>query len=101
MIELYNRPFEIYTEDARKSSPMFDVEIYRLIVVLAEPLNIFQENYSTDNPSIKLSYHQGNHYNSVRDPNNPAFGVGLGMPDLKPGVSREHHIFSRPINAHV
>jgi hypothetical protein len=68
MIELYNRPFEIYAEDD-------------------QPLNIFQENYATDNPSIKLSYHQGNHYNSVRDPNNPAFGVGLGMPDLKPGLA--------------
>lgn len=89
MIELYNRPFEIYADDDRKSYLRIHSEISLLIgYIQTEPLNIFQENYATDNPSIKLSYHQGNHYNSVRDPSNPAFGVGLGMPDLQPGVRR-------------
>lgn len=55
-----------------------------LILTLLEPLNIFQGMYETDNPPLRLSYHYGNHYNSVRDPDNPSVGVGLGLPDFKP-----------------
>jgi OTU domain-containing protein 5 len=62
--EMYNRPVYIYTVDER-------------------PLNIFQGIYdSTSNSPIRLSYHYGNHYNSVRDPESPAIGVGLGLPGL-------------------
>jgi OTU domain-containing protein 5 len=50
----------------------------------AEPLNLFQTEYDTDNAPIKLSYHNANHYNSVRDPNNPSVGVGLGLPGYDP-----------------
>jgi OTU domain-containing protein 5 len=46
-------------------------------------LNIFQGNYEADNPPIMLSYHYGNHYNSVRDPQKPTAGFGLGLPGLK------------------
>ncbi len=52
----------------------------------AEPLNIFQDQYKTENFPVRLSYHNGNHYNSVLDPLNPSVGVGLGMPNLQPGV---------------
>jgi len=36
---------------------------------------------------MRLSYHHGNHYNSVIDPKNPSVGVGLGLPGLKPGLA--------------
>jgi len=62
--EMYNRPVYIYTIDER-------------------PLNIFQGMYDpTTNSPIRLSYHYGNHYNSVRDPESPSIGVGLGLPGL-------------------
>jgi OTU domain-containing protein 5 len=48
------------------------------------PINIFNGSYTTDNSPIMLSYHGGNHYNSVIDPSNPSVGVGLGLPDYKP-----------------
>jgi len=35
---------------------------------------------ASNNPPIRLSYHFGNHYNSVRDPEAPSIGVGLGLP---------------------
>jgi OTU domain-containing protein 5 len=50
----------------------------------SEPLNLFQTEYDTDNAPIKLSYHNSNHYNSVRDLNNPSVGVGLGLPGYDP-----------------
>jgi len=62
--EIYSRPVEIYALDEN-------------------PLNIFQGSYEVDNPPIMLSYHFGNHYNSVRDPNKPTAGFGLGLPGLK------------------
>eukprot|EP01097_Dermamoeba_algensis_P008212 TRINITY_DN537_c0_g1_i3.p1 TRINITY_DN537_c0_g1~~TRINITY_DN537_c0_g1_i3.p1 ORF type:complete len:198 (+),score=35.93 TRINITY_DN537_c0_g1_i3:367-960(+) len=65
LAELFNRPIEVYSED--------------------QPLNIFHSSYKTDNPPIRLSYHHGNHYNSIRDPNNCAILVGLGLPDLESG----------------
>jgi len=64
--ELYNRPVEIY-------------------VTNENPINLFHEIYKTDYAPIRLSYHSGNHYNSVRDPNNPTIGVGLGIPNFKKG----------------
>jgi len=51
------------------------------------PINIFQGSYKTDYPPIRLSYHHGDHYNSVIDPNNPAVGVGLGLPNYEPGLA--------------
>lgn len=71
MGELYNRPIQIFTYNNG---------------TLQEPINIFHEDYVTDNPPIRLSYHNGNHYNSVIDPNNPTVGVGLGLPNFQPGV---------------
>lgn len=49
----------------------------------AEPMNIFHAAYATDNPPIRLSYHRGNHYNSLVDPRNTAVGVGLGFAHLR------------------
>lgn len=44
-------------------------------------------NDSETNFPIRLSYHNGNHYNSLRDLNNPSVGVGLGLPNLEPGLA--------------
>jgi len=68
--EIFNRPILIYVDDA-------------------EPLNLFQEEYKTDNPPIRLSYHFGNHYNSIFDPNHPTFGVGIGLPGLQSGTDKQ------------
>jgi len=71
--ELYNRPIEIYTFDHKG--------------LQVEPINLFHSQYTTDNPPIRLSYHHGNHYNSVVDPYAPTIGVGLGLPNLQPGLA--------------
>ncbi|CAL9138690.1 unnamed protein product [Musa acuminata var. zebrina] len=62
--EMYNRPIHIYSYST-------------------EPINIFQGNYDTDTPPIRLSYHHGNHYNSLVDPLRMTVGVGLGISSLR------------------
>ena len=86
-IELYNRPCEVYSAVSGEStiSPKGLCELL-LTPLIEEPLNIFQTEYQDDSPPIRLSYHNGNHYNSVIDPLNPSVGVGLGLPNLQPGV---------------
>ena len=53
-------------------------------------MNIFHKDYKTSELKeyypLRLSYHNRNHYNSVIDPQNPTIGVGLGLPNLQPGV---------------
>lgn len=39
---------------------------------------------------IRLSYHNGNHYNSVRDPYRATIGIGLGLADLNPGMADQN-----------
>lgn len=62
--EMYNRPIHIYSYST-------------------EPINIFQVNYNTDVPPFRLSYHHGNHYNSVVDPRRLTVGAGLGFSSLR------------------
>lgn len=62
--EMYNRPIHIYSYST-------------------EPINIFHGNYSTDVPPVRLSYHHGNHYNSVVDPRRLTVGAGLGFSSLR------------------
>lgn len=57
-----------------------------VLLCFTEPINIFQGNYSTDTPPIRLSYHHGNHYNSLVDPHRLTVGAGLGFSSLS-GVS--------------
>jgi len=68
--ELFNRPVEIYEPENG-----------------ANPINIFQGEYKTSDDPIRLSYHDGNHYNAVVDPFKPTAGLGLGLPGLKPGLA--------------
>ncbi|GAB4859803.1 OVARIAN TUMOR DOMAIN-containing deubiquitinating enzyme 6 [Ancistrocladus abbreviatus] len=62
--EMYNRPIHIYSYST-------------------EPINIFHGSYNTDLPPIRLSYHHGNHYNSLVDPRRLSIGAGLGFSSLR------------------
>ncbi|KAG5248117.1 OVARIAN TUMOR DOMAIN-containing deubiquitinating enzyme [Salix suchowensis] len=67
--EMYNRPILIYTYST-------------------EPINI--GSYNTDTPPIQLSYHHGNHYNSLVNPRRSTIGAGLGFSCLQgAGVDRD------------
>jgi hypothetical protein len=69
--ELFNRPVLVF-EVGKKND---------------EPMNIFHADYKTTDPPIRLSYHDGNHYNAVIDPLVPTAGLGLGLPGLEPGLA--------------
>ncbi|KAJ7001766.1 OVARIAN TUMOR DOMAIN-containing deubiquitinating enzyme 6-like [Populus alba x Populus x berolinensis] len=60
--EMYNRPIHIYSYST-------------------EPINI--GSYNTDTPPIQLSYHHGNHYNSLVNPRRSTIGAGLGFSCLQ------------------
>ncbi|KAK8939775.1 hypothetical protein KSP40_PGU017996 [Platanthera guangdongensis] len=62
--EMYNRPIHIYCYST-------------------EPINIFHGSYGTDTPPIRLSFHHGNHYNSLVDPRRLSIGAGLGFSSLR------------------
>ncbi|KAK4492276.1 hypothetical protein RD792_003079 [Penstemon davidsonii] len=62
--EMYNRPIHIYSYST-------------------EPINIFHGSYNTETPPIRLSYHHGNHYNSLVDPRRLTIGAGLGFSSLQ------------------
>ena len=66
----------------------------------AEPINIFHSSYKTDYEPIRLSYHNGVHYNAVLNPNKPSVGVGLGLSGYKPWVS-EHCAISIFLSCHL
>ena len=68
--ELFNRPVEVFCPDNG-----------------AVPLNIFHAEYKTADAPIRLSYHDGNHYNAVVDPLLPTAGLGLGLPGLQLGLA--------------
>ena len=51
---------------------------------------IFHAEYGGSGPTdcpIRLSYHDGEHYNAVVDPLLPTAGLGLGLPGLEPGLA--------------
>ncbi|XXG62712.1 hypothetical protein AAC387_Pa05g1026 [Persea americana] len=60
--EIYSRPIHIHSYST-------------------EPINIFHGSYNT--PPIRLSYHHGNHYNSLVDPRRLDIGTGLGFSSLQ------------------
>ncbi|XP_038692280.1 OVARIAN TUMOR DOMAIN-containing deubiquitinating enzyme 6-like isoform X2 [Tripterygium wilfordii] len=77
--EMYNRPIHIYSYST-------------------EPINIFHGSYNTDTPPIRLSYHHGNHYNSLVDPRRLAIGAGLGFSCLR-GVNVDRDQIKAAIKA--
>lgn len=90
MCEMYNRPIHIYSYTTGVASVWnFDgCDCFYSITstIDAEPINIFHGSYNTDTPPIRLSYHHGNHYNSLVDPRRLTIGAGLGFSCLR-GVS--------------
>jgi OTU domain-containing protein 5 len=64
LCEMYNRPIHIYSYST-------------------EPINTFHGSYHTDTPPVRLSYHHGNHYNSLVDPRRVTVGAGLGFSCLQ------------------
>ncbi|KAK0400367.1 hypothetical protein QR680_003464 [Steinernema hermaphroditum] len=71
MTEIYARPIEIYQYDTI-------------------PLRSFTPVHTNESPAnanapIRLSYHGKTHYNAVVDPYTATIGVGLGLPEFKPG----------------
>eukprot|EP00300_Choanocystis_sp_HF-7_P027508 c32640_g1_i1.p2 GENE.c32640_g1_i1~~c32640_g1_i1.p2 ORF type:complete len:308 (+),score=65.31 c32640_g1_i1:111-926(+) len=80
MAEIYGRPIEVYSYGT-------------------EPLNIFlTRDPDCQLPPLCLSYHGNAHYNSVIDPEAPAFGIGLGLPGLKPAPSPDAQITAEVAN---
>ncbi|XP_076037655.1 OTU domain-containing protein 5-B-like [Oratosquilla oratoria] len=71
MSELFNRIIEVYCYSV-------------------EPINIFQGSLQTDNEPMRLTYHQGTHYNSLVDPYKATIGVGLGLPGFQPGLAEKN-----------
>ncbi|GAB6033761.1 hypothetical protein CHUAL_013885 [Chamberlinius hualienensis] len=71
MCELFNRSIEVfhYTTDA---------------------INTFHSMHSTDNEPIRISYHKRAHYNSIVDPYKATVGVGLGLPEMMPGLAEKN-----------
>jgi hypothetical protein len=86
--ELFNRPVEVYTP-----SSCVD-ECLQL-----QPINIFHKEYKASDPPIRLSYHDGNHYNAIIDPFVPTAGLGLGLPGLKPGLADQMQITKAKIES--
>lgn len=105
--EMYNRPIHIYSYSTGPHLPFpfscftlsnisrisYNAVMYLfctiasynvyLLCIIAEPINIFQGSYNTDTPPIRLSYHHGNHYNSLVDPRRQTTGAGLGFSSLR------------------
>lgn len=79
--ELFNRPVEVYTPESCNGDN-----------IKLQPMNIFHEEYKTSDPPIRLSYHDGNHYNAIIDPLIPTAGLGLGLPGLKVGLADQMQI---------
>lgn len=68
--------------------------VLSLLIYTAKPINIFQSEYKTSDIPIRLSYHDGNHYNAVIDPFLPTAGLGLGLPGLQPGLADKNQVQS-------
>lgn len=75
MSELYLRKFEIF-EYSPIANQTFDC---------SEP-----SHYTP----IRLSYHNGNHYNSIRNPLQASIGTGLGIP----GMAEHNSMLSQALN---
>ncbi|XP_011043405.1 PREDICTED: OTU domain-containing protein 5-like isoform X2 [Populus euphratica] len=80
--EMYNRPIHIYSYST-------------------EPINIFHGSYNTDTPPIHLSYHHGNHYNSLVNPRRSTIGAGLGFSCLQGANVAEGVEFADTGNNHA
>lgn len=69
MRELYNKNVEVYDKDAVKCNVFRYVALVLIVIAAAKPLGMSDVDLANV-PVVRLSYHGGNHYNSVlvRDP---------------------------------
>ncbi|XP_049848746.1 OTU domain-containing protein 5-A-like [Schistocerca gregaria] len=72
--EMYGRHIEIFTPSG---------EVLRLD---------HGDSSARGEPPLRLSYHNEDHYNSVRDLNNPSIGAGLGLPGYIPGLADKRQL---------
>lgn len=92
---MYNRPIHIYSYGTGGVCSLinaafhlsnwlpFATSFLLTKIINVEPINIFHRGYNTDTPPIRLSYHHGNHYNSLVDPRRLTIGAGLGFSCLR------------------
>mmetsp|Transcript_10953 Transcript_10953/g.37251 ORF Transcript_10953/g.37251 Transcript_10953/m.37251 type:complete len:310 (-) Transcript_10953:117-1046(-) len=71
MSELFNRPVLVF-------SPTHG----------DQPMNTFQPDGHSSTPPIRVSYHHNQHYNAIVCDDEPAVGVGLGLPGYDPEADR-------------
>ena len=76
-----NEPFDQYIQRKRREGVHGN---HAEIQAISELYNRSVEVYV---PDLRLSYHDGNHYNAVIDPLVPTAGLGLGLPGLEPGLA--------------
>ena len=78
------RPGMVSLQKGRGKRSKFFLVSLLLIFLPFSPLSLSRFVYIVP---IRLSYHDGNHYNAVIDPLLPTAGLGLGLPGLKPGLA--------------
>jgi len=76
MSELYSRPVEIFSPRGKGT-----------------PMNICQPACDEGTTPIRLAYFPGrNHYDSVLDPEEPAVGMGIGLPGYNPVLDAKRDV---------
>ncbi|ONM17691.1 OTU-like cysteine protease family protein [Zea mays] len=75
--------FRAVADQVYGDAEAYDMARQMCVDYMVEPINIFQGSYNTDTPPIRLSYHHGNHYNSVVDPRRQTIGAGLGFSSFR------------------
>jgi OTU-like cysteine protease len=99
--ELFNRPVQVYVEDAHVNNNHSTSNSPTNSQGHLVPMNIFQTGYKTSDAPIRLSYHDGNHYNAVIDPLLPTAGLGLGLPGLRPGLADQLQVASAKVESDI
>jgi len=79
--EIFSRPIEIYESSQPDAKPRVEV---------GRPTEDGQNNSTTDVRPIRLSYHNGNHYNSVEDMDNANYLDALGLPGQQGGIEKQN-----------
>lgn len=75
-------------------------EIYEYSTTPKKTFEFTDEMDAEPQAPIRLSYHNGNHYNSVRDPYRATIGLGLGIAGLNEGGA-ETSLMNQAIEASV
>ena len=97
--ELYNRRIEVYVPPKLEPMNIFQQEVEEgqdngsgatLGTGARKPPHVLpaaSTSTTSSNHPIRLLYMDGNHYDALIDPFLPTAGLGLGLPDLQPGLA--------------